>query len=228
MANVSVLPKVFRWIFTILVVIAVLGAVCVCVAMLVSPKLPAGTHFGPLVVDFAGQPGTVALRARDGDSDLIVTALRGGITLFVAKAGGLIDLLKLYGLPLVLINLIFFAVLFELLRRLFRNVGRGESFTRQSVFLVQIVGASLIVFSVVSAIVERWFAHVMLNYMAQNAVVTISGTALHLPAPHGVAMFSLHGFPFGSPVFLSGLLVLALSEVFRQGLVLKNENDLTV
>lgn len=224
----TALPKLFRWVFTALVVIAVLGAVGVCVAMAVDPKLPPGTHFGPLTVDLMGQPGTVALRATNGDSDFTLTALRGSITLFVAKAGGLIELLKIYGLPLILINLIFFAVLFDLLRRLFRNVGRGESFTRQNVFLVQIVGASLIVFSLVSAFIERWFAHVMLNYVAQNAVVTISGTSLHLPAPHGAAIFSLHGFPFGSPVFFSGLLVLALSEVFRQGLALKNENDLTV
>jgi hypothetical protein len=228
MTAVSILPKIFRWLFTALAVIAVLGAVGVCVAMAVNPKLPAGTHFGPLTVDLLGQPGTVALRAVNGDSDFTLTTLRGGLTVFIARAGGLIELAKLYGLPLVLINLIFFAALFDLLRRLFRNVGRGESFTRQNVFLVQIVGASLIVFSLVSAFVERWFVNVMLNYVAQNAVITISGTSLHLPAAHGVALVSLHNFPFGSPVFFSGLLVLALSEVFRQGLTLKNENDLTV
>jgi hypothetical protein len=228
MTAVSILPKLFRWLFSALVVITLLGAVGVCVAMMVNPRLPAGTHFGPLTVDLLGQPGTMALHAVNGDSDFTLTALRGGLTLFVAKAGGLIELLKLYGLPLVLINLIFFAVLFDLLRRLFRNVGRGESFTRQSVFLVQIVGASLIVFSLVSAFVERWFANVVLDYVAQHAVITISGTSLHLPAAHGVAIVSLHNFPFGSPVFFSGLLVLALSEVFRQGLTLKNENDLTV
>ena len=224
----TVLPKLFRWVFTVLVVITILGAFGVCAAMLVDPELPPGTHFGPLAIDLMGQPGTVALRASGGDSDFTLTALRGSVTFFVAKAGGLIEILKLYGLPLILINLIFFAVLFELLRRLFRNVGRGESFSRQNVFLVQIVGAALIVYSLISALAERWFAHVMLNYVAQNATVTISGTSLHLPPPHGMAIFSLHGFPFGSPVFFCGLLVLALSEVFRQGLMLKNENDLTV
>jgi len=43
----------------------------------------------------------------------------------------------------------------------------------------------------------------------------------------------MSGVPFphsqgGSPIFFSGLLVLALSEVFRQGLALKSEHDLTV
>jgi hypothetical protein len=228
MTAVSVLPKLFRWVFTVLALIALLGAVAICVAMVIDPKLPPGTHFGPLQVDLMGQPGTLTLRAANGDSDFTFTALRGSITLFVEKAGGLIEVLKHYGMPLILINSIFFAVLFDLLRRLFRNVGRGESFTRQSVYLVQFVGASLIVFSLVSAYAESWFFHAILAYVAQHAVVTVSGTSLHLPAPHATTFPGGHGFPFGSPVFFSGLLVLALSEVFRQGLALKNENDLTV
>ena len=225
MTAVSVLPKIFRWVFTVLAVIAVLCAIAICVAMAIDPSLPPGTHFGPIKLDLMGQPGTVVLRAVNGDSDFTVTALRGSVTLFVEKAGGLIEVLKHHGLPLILINTIFFAVLFDLLRRLFRNVGRGQSFTRQSVYLVQIVGAWLLVFSLVSAFAESWFSHAMYAYLAQHAVVTISGTSLHLPAMHGMAFPSGHG---GSPVFFAGLLVLALSEVFRQGLALKNDNDLTV
>jgi len=228
MPAVSVLPKLFRWVFTVLAVLAVLGALAICLAMVINPKLPPGTHFGPLNVDLLGQPGTVALHPANGDADFTITALRGSVTVFVERAGGLIELLKLYGFPLILINMIFFAVLFDLLRRLFRNVGRGESFTRQNVNLVQIVGVSLLVFSLVSAFAESWFVHALYAYVAQHSVVTISGTALHLPAARGLTLPGAHGFPFGSPVFFSGLLVLALSEVFRQGLALKNENDLTV
>jgi len=228
MPAVSVLPKIFRWIFTALAVLAAFGAVAVCVAILIDPKLPPGTHFGPLTVDMMGQPGTVALRAVGGDSDFTVTALRGSLTLVVQKAGGLIEVVKHYGLPVVLIYTLFLTILFDLLRRLFRNVGRGESFSRQSVYLVQIVGGSLIVYSLVSAFAESWFVHAMFAYLAQHAVVTVSGTSLHLPPPHGMWIPRGNGFPFGSPIFFSGLLVLALSEVFRQGLALKNENDLTV
>jgi hypothetical protein len=229
MASVSgALPKLFRWFFTVFAVLAVLCAAAVCLAILIDPHLPAGTHFGPLTVDFLGQPGTVGLRPANGDFDFTVTALRGSIVLFVAKAGGLIELLKHYGLPLVLMNLIFFAVLFDLLRRLFRNVGRGESFTLQSVRLVQGLGGALIFFSLASAFAEHWFAEAAFGYFAQHTTVTVSGTALHLPVPRGRMFPHVGGFPFGSPVFFSGLLVLALSEVFRQGLALKNEHDLTV
>src|SRR6185295_15390855 len=115
---------------------------------------------------FAGQAGTVALNATANDSDFTVTALRGNIVLFVEQAGGLIEVAKRYGLPAILITTIFFIVLFDLLRRLFRNVSRGDSFTRQSVTFVQLVGASLIVYSVVSAYAESWFATAMLTYLA--------------------------------------------------------------
>jgi hypothetical protein len=228
MAPVSILPKVFRWFFTVLVVLAALCAVGIVSVMLVDPKLPPGTHFGPKTIEFAGQPGSVELRAAGSDSDFTVTALRGSVKVFVAKAGGLIEVIKHHGLPVMLLNAAFFATLFELLRRLFRNVGRGESFTLQSVRLVQILGFTLIVYSLVSAMAENWFARAAYDYLVQNATLTISGTSLHLPSPHNLAPPHFSGFPFGSPWFFSGLLVLALSEVFRQGLVIKSENDLTV
>lgn len=228
MASVSVLPRLFRWVFTALEALTLLGAVIICLAVLIDPRLPSDTHFGPFVIDFAGQPGSVALRAVHGDSDFTATAFRGSLTLLVGKTGGLLEVAKRYGLPLLLIKTVLFALLFDLLRRLFRNVGRGESFTRQSVYLVQIVGGTLIVYSIAAAIAENLFANAMLAYLAQHAVVTVSGTALHLPAPQGAGFPHGVGSPFDSPVFFCGLLVLALSEVFRQGLALKNENDLTV
>lgn len=229
MASVSnILPRLFRWAFTVLAVLALVGAVCVLAAILIDPHLPAGANFGPREVDFLGQPGSIALRSTGGDSDFIVTALRGGIVLFVQKAGGLIEVLKRHGLPLVLLHLLLFTVLFDLLRRLFRNVGRGESFTPQTVRLVQYLGGALIAFSFASAFAEHWFGEAVFSYLAQHTVVTISGTQVHFPAPQGRLFPRIEGFPFGSPMFFSGLLVLALSEVFRQGLVLKAENDLTV
>jgi len=79
---------------------------------------------------------------------------------------------------------------------------------------------------VVSAVGQSWFHHALYLYLVQNATLSISGMTVHLPAMH---KFEINGgSPFGSPIFFSGLLVLALSEVFRQGLVLKRENDLTV
>jgi hypothetical protein len=78
----------------------------------------------------------------------------------------------------------------------------------------------------VSALAENWFAHAAYVYLAQHAVLTISGTSLHLPSPNAMSFHGSRGF--GSATFFYGLVVLALSEVFRQGVALKSENDLTV
>jgi hypothetical protein len=173
-----------------------------------------------------GQPGTVALRAAGGDADFTATAFNGDISVAIARASGLVEIFKHYGLPFIFVNMIFLGVLFEFLSLLFRNVGRGESFSRDTIRLVQAIAGLLIVFSLVSSFAEGLFLYQLFGYVVQHAAITISGTPLHLPAPHYDVLPS--GFPFGSPLFFSGLLVLALSEVFRQGLALKNEHALTI
>ena len=68
MASVSgVLPKIFRWVFTVLAAFSAFAAVVICAAILIDPHLPVGTHFGPHDVDFLGQPGTVEFRPAGGD-----------------------------------------------------------------------------------------------------------------------------------------------------------------
>jgi hypothetical protein len=232
MTNTNWLPKFLRWIFTIFAVFTALGALALLVLLVIDPTLPPGTHFGPLAAKIEGFPGTITFR----NSTFTLNALRGGVSVIVQNTDGLIDILKHYGLPLLILNALFFTALFDLLRRLFRNVGRGESFTPQTVRLVQIIGVSLLVFSLVSAVGEGWFHYSLFSYLAQHATIIVSGTPIHLPSPHDFAhgneKISFNsggdGTMFGSPLFFSGLLVLALSEVFRQGLVLKREHDLTV
>jgi hypothetical protein len=221
----SFLPKLFRWVFTVMVVLMVIGALGICIAMIIDPGLPAGFHFGPQQVDILGQPGTVTLRPVGGDSNFTVTALRNSVSITIEQAGGFVRVLVRNGLPVALMHVVFLGVMFELLRRLFRNVERGESFTRQTVLLVQFVGLSLLAFSVVSAFGEIWLWHAAYGYAAGHATLTIQGQQLHLPPMSGVPFPHSQG---GSPIFFSGLLVLALSEVFRQGLALKSEHDLTV
>ncbi len=224
MTNTSWLPKFLRWMFTFFVIMLALAAIALCVVLVIDPALPPDTHFGPMKVDFLGQPGSVVFR----DSAFALTAFRGGLAISIQNTGGLIEMLKHYGLPLILLRVVFFIVVFDLLRRLFRNVGRGESFTQPTLRLVQTLGVSLLVYSLVSAIAEAWFVHAMYIYLVQNAQIMISGSPIHLPQSHNVQISTGHDFPFGTPIFFSGLLVLALSEVFRQGLALKHENDLTV
>ena len=114
MAQVSMLPKIFRWVFTVLVVLASLGALAILVIILVNPHLPPGVHFGPVTTDLGGQPVTVLLRPANGDFDFQATAFRGTITFFVGKAGGLLETMKRYGMPLMFLRALFLIALFEL------------------------------------------------------------------------------------------------------------------
>ena len=67
----------------------------------------------------------------------------------------------------------------------------------------------------------------MFDYLMEHTQLVISGTAVQLPAADRPPALGFQS-PFGSAEFLAGLLVLALSEVFRQGLALQRDNELTI
>jgi hypothetical protein len=224
------LPRLFHFAFAALAAVAACAAFGILVAMLTDPGLPPGAKFGPVTGEVLGQPASFALHpgaSPQAESTLSLRAFNGNLDVSVGRAAGLVELLKKYGFPVLLVYFAFFAVLFELIRRLFRNVGRGESFTAQSVRLVQIVGGALIVFALVSAIAESWFAYAIYGYFVEHTQVAVSGAPVQLPAA-AAPPWLWYESPFGSPEFLAGLLVLALAEVFRQGLALQRDSDLTV
>jgi Protein of unknown function (DUF2975) len=224
------LPKLFRVAFAGLAILAALCAVCVVAAMLMGPELPPDARYGPVNGTFLGQPASLVVHpGSEGRAEpaLELRAFGGDVAVTVNRAAGAVRLLNAYGLPVLLVYAVFFAALFELLRRLFRNVGRGESFSPQSVRLVQVVGGSLIVFAFVTAVAESWFAYAMYDYLEQYTQFTISGTPVQLP-PADRPPWLGYESPFGSAELLAGLLVLALAEVFRQGLALQRDNELTI
>jgi len=226
----SFLPRLFRVVFAVLAILAALTAVCIVAAMLIDPELPPGARFGPANGKFMGQPASIALEpgtTGQAEPTLDLRAFGGNVAMTVDRPAGAVELFKTFGLPVLLIYAVFCAALFEVLRRLFRNVGRGESFTARSVRLVQIVGGTLIVYSLVSAVAESWFAYAMYGYLAEHTEILISGTPAQLP-PAERPPWSGYESPLRSAEFFGGLLVLALAEVFRQGLALQRDNDLTV
>ena len=226
----SFLPKAFRWIFTVLAVLTALAAAIIVAIILIDPTLPPDAHFGPVHGDVLGQPAVFALQPdakSQGQPVLSMSAFSGNLTMTVDRPAGVIKLLKFHGLPILFIYAVFFAALFEALRRLFRNVGRGDSFTPHSVRLVQFIGVTLLVFSLLSSAAESWFAYAMYGYLVEHTQIAVSGSPLHLPPAESPSWLGYH-FPFSSSAFWCGLLVLALAEVFRQGLALKRDNELTV
>jgi len=224
------LPRLFHISFAVLAVLASTAAAFIVVVILVDPELQPDTRLGPSHGEFLGQPASIALQPAaggQGDSVLELRAFNGNVAATVDKPAGVIERLKTFGLPVLLIHFLFFAALFELLRRLFRNVGRGESFTPQSVRLVQIIGVSLMVFAFIAAIGKSWFGYEMYAALSDSTRVAVSGTPVQLPPPSAPHWLGIR-FPLRDSAFLTGLLVLALAEVFRQGLALQRDSDLTV
>lgn len=216
------IARLLKWLFVVCMVGCILGAVAVTIVMVIDPKLSSlggNAHFD---FDLLGQNGNVTLSNKTAVADW----MRGNVHVQVNDANGLFEVIKNHGLPLALMFTLFYAALFDLLRRVFRNVVRGDSFTRNTLRLVQIVGLALVVFSFVSAAAEGWFYFALTDYLTHHSSATLAGSPV--PISGKTFDFNDHGDGIFNSLFLTGLLVLALSEVFRQGLVLKNENDLTV
>jgi hypothetical protein len=224
MANTRWLSKFLKWVFGGFVILLTIAAVAIVAVMVIDPKLPPDATVGRVDVQVLGQPGSFVVQ----NSQFAAALIKGGVQMRVNDAPGLVEVAKHTGLPMALLAVLYYAMLFGLMHRLFRNVGGGESFTRQNVRLVQIIGFSLLIYSVISAFAEGWFEYAIFDYLSQHAVFQVSGTAFHLPPPANFTIGSAGNSPFGSPVFFTGLLVLALSEVFRQGLALKIDHDLTI
>lgn len=224
------LPKLFQVAFTALAILAGIFSICVAVVMLVDPELPRDWDIGPFTGELLGQPASFVVHPAGGDRvepTLELRAFGDNVAVTVERAAGAVRLLSAYGLPVLLVHAVFFTALFELLRRLFRNVGRGESFSPQSVRLVQVIGGALIAFAFVTAIAESWLAYAIYDYVQQHTQLSISGSPVELP-PAGRPRWLGYESPFKSAEFLAGLLVLALAEVFRQGLALQRDNELTI
>lgn len=223
MNNTLWLGQFLKWLFFALFIAMLLGAAAIIIVLLVDPKLPAG-GLGNFNFEMAGLSANVVFQ----DNILAATIEHGSVRVRVENAAGVFEIIKHAGLPVALIILGFYALLFDLLRRLFRNVVRGESFSRPSVRLVQIIGFSLMIYSVVSAAAQGLFQYTLYSYLVRHATIWVSSTMVRLPQDINYTFGSESIWPLANPVFFAGLLVLALSEVFRQGLALKNENDLTV
>lgn len=216
------IARLLKWFFAVCMVACIIGAVMIVIVMVIDPRLSSMTGNAKVTFAVLGQNGTLTLTNGNAMADW----MSGNVHVQVADSDGLFDILKHYGLPLGLLFTLFYTALFDLLRRLFRNVVRGDSFTRNNVRLVQSIGLALVVFSFVSAVAEGWFQYALTDFLTHHATATLAGSPV--PLSGQMLTFNSDGGIFFNSLFLTGLLVLALSEVFRQGLVLKNENDLTV
>jgi hypothetical protein len=216
----SGLPVLCKRIFAVLAVLSLVSAVLLAASIAVWPVSGTSRHFFA-AIGVAVPPGELLLRDSSGSPSIVITGLKAVVS--GTSDAGLVRLARFYFLPAGVFYALFAAVQFDLLRRLFRNVEQGASFTPQTIRLVRYVGFSLVIAAAISAVAEAYASQVLLDYLCQH----VSTPALRWGGTRGwnAIWTAASGV---SPIFLCGLLVLALSEVFRQGLELRNDCDLTV
>lgn len=216
----SGLPVLCKKVFAVLVVLSLVSAVLLAVFIAVWPVSATSQSFSA-AIGVMVPPGELLLRDTSGSPSIVITSLKAVV--HGASDAGLVRLARYYFLPAGVFYALFAAALFDLLRRLFRNVEQGASFTPQTVRLVRYVGFALVIAAVMSALAGAYASQVLLDYLCQH----VSTPALRWGGTRNLNDVWTAASDV-SPVFLCGLLVLALSEVFRQGLELKNDCDLTV
>jgi hypothetical protein len=223
------LPKFFHRFFAFLEILTVVIGCLICFLILVLPRLPNTTDVNLSVGEIGLLPGSGALTATAGNSETItINNLKGALSIKNSPSD-LGAFTRRSVLPPIILYTAFMAVLFDSLRRLFRYVELGESFTERSVHLIHKIGVTIIAYTLLSMAAKLWRDQAIVSYLSQHAAV--QGLKMAFTAPSGDAATVNLGhfsFQFDFDGVLIGLLVLALGEVFRQGLALQKESDLTI
>lgn len=181
--------------------------------------------FGEVVLQ--AKPTAVALSSDSATpGSLGLSSLRGTLQANLASEDErLVSVLRQTIIPSMVVVITFCWFLFTALRNLCSNIESGEVFSGKNLRLVRGIGVTLIAYSLASFAVGLWGTVVMNQYLSAHVVMT-GLSAMPVPT---VVRFIPSETIFSVPgSMIIGLLVLVISEAFRQGLVLKNENDLTV
>jgi len=221
--------------FGVLEIVLLIAVVLLSFLILALPRISNHSDLELLVGEVGLRPesGALALQTDGARSGSIsITNLRGTV---LAKNSfdnkGLLALARWHTLPMIIFYAVFAILLLDMLRRLFRNFERGESFTNRSVLLVHKIGLTIIAFTILSTLVMMWLDQAVATYLEQHA--TIQGLNMTFTTPYqpGITLKLGSGYVDFNLIWvgiLVGLLVVSLGEVLRQGLVLKEENELTV
>jgi hypothetical protein len=120
-------------------------------------------------------------------------------------------------LPALALQLLLWAVLWDLLHRLCRAVERQESFSPATFRLLRRVGWLLILFPVAGWAGDLWMNWGVAHFA--SAHLTFEGLQIQDNPVHA---------NFNTTLLVVGILVFVLAEVFRRGTQLQEEAELTV
>lgn len=168
----------------------------------------------------------IALRTdQTNPGDLELGALKGTLTVNRNTADKhLIAMIDWVFLPLTLLSFAFYYTLFGNLRAICSRIEEGEVFVEKNLRMIRNVGVLMI-------------GYAILRQATEFITITILGSYLHyqVTGAEMQARIDLAGslnFGVGANAaganILTGVVVMLIGEVFRQGLLLKTENELTI
>jgi len=207
----------------LVLIVAVLRFVLIVVYPLLHLYEPTFSRGLPFVdVGFDKVPGGATIKANDiGAADIQLSGLRGSLFVTQYGASDSLDALTRWDFFLcTAVDFAFVFLLFDLLWQLCGNVERGEIFSERNIWAIRKIGWVILGFQAVGFAAGLWYARMVGDFVQQHVV--LEGVKLH------TTPWRTDGNALSPSLILTGLLVLLLAEVFRQGLALKKENELTV
>src|SRR5208283_3173512 len=224
MIKKATLPKFSHRLFVVLEILFIFFAVDACFFYVFETFFANPAELSLSMGEVALTPGSDPETAVAVDSkaeEIHIKQLRGSL-LVKRPSSEFISLVRLYTFPTILLEIGFAIALCDLLRRLFRSVRSGESFSERNIRLVYRIGIAFIVFAVLSSACGAFHEHAVTEYLRHHGL----GQGVNLVAAEPNIFFELGSvqagrqmaFHFNWTGILTGLLILALGEVFRQGL----------
>jgi hypothetical protein len=211
----------------VLGILVAIFAVYILISLWISkpyPVNPPGTkHVGvtcwKFKLTFMGAPDGLVYRGGKNDSIFLSD---GEVDLCVGQEGTPPSLLTFLKWRAVTSCLVFTlaAIIMVLFGRLFDSIGKGQAFSLKCVSLIRLMGWCCIFQFALTSLVSQVLYHLIaIDFPFQQLGGSGSSSGVFVrPQNPGLEM---------STVFF-GLFAFALAEVFRQGLLLKQDNDLTV
>jgi hypothetical protein len=222
------LVRLLRLLFDYLRPLTAIAVGCPMVLLLMPPeKVGFGPWHSAGKIAFSGDHGPVRVLRDGGESGLTVGALTGELTLRDAKDAGseFTSLLRWNTILEMTLRAAICLLIFELLYQLCRNVEKGFVFTDRNLKLVRWLGCALTLSGFAVQAATTWTDTRTRIFIEQHFTFTTL-TPLSYGFDGNALLFTFLNMNF--TLLFAGLLVLALAEVFRHGLNLKQEAELTV
>ena len=164
----------------------------------------------------------------DPKAAMEIGSLHGQLSANLASQDpALVNALRWTLFPSIAVFLLFYWLLFGALRDVCAHIEKGEVFSVRNLSVVKCIGMTLIGYGIFGALNGLWAGHVMGNYLSEHTVFTGLSLAPSSVTPR-IGFMTTSGILSYQGAIIIGCVVLVITEVFRQGLALKTENELTV